>query len=451
MRYCNMELFPRAQFNYTVSQPLNGKWILAEDKSYDMRPEWMLDFDNVYHYTWDALADMTEKAFKSKQPPDGDWVLVYDNHTCNQRCKKRVNGHCEEQVMAPCMENRVYAGKMLYMGQHSGDNVETLETTDLALHQIPASIPTNRPTMDVMLDVESTMELIKRSAPVYWPQEDEMLRLVLECNVEETYKTKADECKKKVGLKMPVFPFEVKLQEAVSGVSSAKDSGLFLKPGVLYTFWISLSMSPKYVTDFWGKTVIQTWNMVSDTYVTEQQLQANEKQQSRMRVQLTVNKQSTQLFWQYQYSIFMFMTSAGAWAGIWGIGLGFLGTIFKHLKPFGFLGPLDGDAVPESKQEVFEGKLADLKEKAAKRIKVGIESQYDGVVVDEDKVRALIVESTSSKQAFKEVKLKELFKFTNEDPMANLPDHVVELLDGIAGPAENRPGPAAAANPAIDV
>lgn len=143
----------------TLSIPLNGKWVFAESRRPGSlyKPEWMLDTLTSYYFTWDSTAEETEKLFSKNAPAGGDVQLMEDDALCAARGLK-----------TPCPIDVLYTGKILFKGQHSGDSKKVLETTGVSLAHLPASSPTVQPLLEIHMDAERTVELIRRGRPRWW-------------------------------------------------------------------------------------------------------------------------------------------------------------------------------------------------------------------------------------------------------------------------------------------
>ena len=59
MNVTKEELFASSEMHYTVTMPLNGKWIQAQYRRPGSlyKPEWMLDSLESYFFTWDPTAE----------------------------------------------------------------------------------------------------------------------------------------------------------------------------------------------------------------------------------------------------------------------------------------------------------------------------------------------------------------------------------------------------------
>ncbi|CAE8596260.1 unnamed protein product [Polarella glacialis] len=79
---------------------------------------------------------------------------------------------------APCVEQQIYTGKILYKGQHSGDNAKVTSNAGIGLHQMPSSDPVLLPHVELAMDIEATVKLVMRGSPQYWPSDEKLLRKV---------------------------------------------------------------------------------------------------------------------------------------------------------------------------------------------------------------------------------------------------------------------------------
>ncbi|CAE7230650.1 unnamed protein product [Symbiodinium sp. CCMP2592] len=417
---CNQELFASSTMRKTLSIPLNGKWVSAESRRPGSlyKPEWMLDTLTSYHFTWDSTAEETEKLFSKNAPAGGDVQLMEDDALCASRGLK-----------TPCPIDVLYTGKILYKGQHSGDNKKVLEKTGVSLAHLPASSPAVQPLLEIHMDVERTVELIRRGRPRWWPLDEDMTREILQCNARSYWRLHREACQKRGVVQQPAFPFAVDLEEAMADVTAARDKSITLQPGYVYTVDVVAAVIPLYVKDMWGTVRISTFYVeVESARVYSQVLSFKERNQAQVRLKFKLSDKAKALLKQPVLGWVDLASQSGAWFGIWGLASVILSTFYSSLRMWGDLGPKDGEITLDEYQAKHEKKLELLKRKAARRIKVQLEKAYQqyGISVSLQKVSDLLVEPSQSKNLRKKVLLKEVLKDSN--PLADLPAHVANLL-----------------------
>lgn len=417
---CNRELFASSEMRYTINMPLNDKWIQAESRRPGSvyKPEWIVDTMQSYFFTWDSTAEETEKIFSNNAPAGGDVQLSYDERLCAARDQK-----------APCPVPVLYTGKTLYKGEHSGNNRKVLEKTQMSLNHLPASSPTIVPVVEILMDIDRTVKLVKRGRPQWWPSDEQKLREVLQCNVKTYYEENRNRCRDLGVDQQPAFPFQIDLEEAMSDVTSARDRSMTLQPGYAHSIDVSLAVIPLYVKDMLGSTSIATFYVeVEAVRVYKQALGFRERNEAQVRVKFRLSEKAKALMKQPVMPWANFLSQAGAWFGIWGIASVVLSGLYKTFKMWGDLGPRDGELTQEEYQAQHEEKIDFKKKRAARKIKAQLEEAFSdrGLQVSYQKVYDLLVQPSSTTGLRSQVLLSQVLKGT--DPLVDLPEQVVSLL-----------------------
>ncbi|CAE7657657.1 unnamed protein product, partial [Symbiodinium pilosum] len=417
---CNQELFASSTLRKTLSLPLNGKWVFAENRREGSlyKPEWMLDTLTSYFFTWDSTAEDTEKLFSKNAPAGGDVQLVEDEVLCTARGLK-----------TPCPVEVLYTGKILYKGKHAGDSKKVLQKTGVSLSHLPASSPTVQPNLEIHMDIERTMELVQRGRPRWWSKDEKILREILECNVRSYWELHRESCQKRGIEQQPAFPFSIDLEEAMADVTAARDKSVTLQPGSVYTIDVTAAVIPLYVKDMFGTITLSTFYVeVESARVYSQALSFKERNQAQVRLKFRLSDKAKALLKQPVLAWVDLASESGAWFGIWGLASLILSSLYSSLRMWGELGPKDGEITLDEIQAKHEKKLQILKRKAARKIKAQLEEAYQqyNIVVSWQKVYDLLVEPSQSKNLRKKVLLKDVLKDSN--PLAELPAHVASLL-----------------------
>eukprot|EP00930_Biecheleria_cincta_P019980 TRINITY_DN1510_c2_g1_i1.p1 TRINITY_DN1510_c2_g1~~TRINITY_DN1510_c2_g1_i1.p1 ORF type:complete len:1139 (-),score=228.16 TRINITY_DN1510_c2_g1_i1:210-3443(-) len=432
---CNTELFPSKVLEYTTKTPINGKWIMQDSRASGFyKPEWILDTLHSFHFTWDKLAEFTENEYAKKAPAGGDWVMSNDQFFCE------ASGY----TVTPCPQKVLYSGRTLYKGTHFGDNKKVLKETGSVLSQIPASSPVVKPVVMVRMDIDSTIRLIKRAGPKYWPKDEDVLREILSCNTQEYLKENLRKCGR-LGLHSAVFPYIVDISQAIESVSQAKDKAITLRPGFVIVLDIVLNIQPLYVQDTWGSTSIRSFYIdVERIAATESQLAFNKRNEGHFRVKFSLNPKVRSLMQRPQIPFLTLVALAGSWMGIWVLCELVLNALFKCLKMWGNLGPQDSEHLLDQIQ-AGHNKKCDLERKmAARQIKLELEEEYAeyNIKVDMHKVMENICNKSKTRGLRQKVLLRDVLKA--EDPYESLPEHVQGLigevhvhLQGIHGPTHD--------------
>lgn len=417
---CNRELFASSEMRYTVTMPLNDKWIQAENRRPGSvyKPEWIVDTMQSYFFTWDATAEETEKMFSDNAPAGGDVQLSYDERLCAARDAK-----------VPCPVPVLYTGKTIFKGEHSGNARKVLEKTQVSLSHLPASSPTLMPVLEIHLDINRTVALVRRGRPQWWPTDEAKLRDVLQCNVKTYFAEHREECRE-IGVdQQPVFPFHVDLEEAMGDVTSARDKSMTLQPGHAHIIDVSVAVIPLYAKDMFGSVSIATFYIELEAIrVYKQALGFKERNEAQIRVKFRLSEKAKALMRQPVMPWATFLSQAGAWFGIWGIASVVLSGLYSTLKMWGDLGPRDGELTMEEYQEQHTQKVDLKKKRAARKIKAQLEEEYkaNGLQISYQKVYDLLVQPSSTTNLRKRVLLKDVLK--GSDPLVDLPEHVVSLL-----------------------
>ncbi|CAE7448584.1 unnamed protein product, partial [Symbiodinium natans] len=417
---CNQELFASSTMRKTISIPFNGKWIQAASRREGSlyKPEWMLDTLTSYYFTWDSTAEDTEKLFSKNAPAGGDVQLLDDQVLCTARGEK-----------TPCPVEVLYTGKILYKGEHSGDNKKVLEKTRVLLSQLPASSPTFQPTIEIHMDINRTVELVRRGRPRWWSREERVLREVLQCNVRSYWEEHRSACMEHGVDQQPAFPFLVDLEEAMADVTAARDKSMTLQTGVVYTIDVTLAVMPLYVKDTFGSITISTFYVeVESARVSSKALGFKERNQAQVRLKFKLSEKAKAMLKQPVMPWADLASESGAWFGIWGLASVVLTSLYSSLKMWGNLGPRDGELTMEEYQAKHESKIHILKKKSARKIQAQLEAEYQqyGIRVSYQKVYDQLVAPSRSRNLRKKVLLKSVLKDTN--PLAGLPEHVASLL-----------------------
>lgn len=429
--FCNTELFPSSQFDFTVRTPLNGKWVMQEarDPSATYTPEWQLDQLLTFFFTWDQLAEDAEAAFMAKSPAGGDFMQLTDPEIC-----------ASLQQTAPCVQQQLYAGKLTYKGTHSGDNFKTTTNAGVGLHQLPASTPALMMRIELALDVEATVALVKRAQPSMWPSDEARLRQILNCNVQPN-NMDATLCQG-LGVSTPIFPYIIDLQGALSEVSIAADSSLSLKPGQIYTVDVMISIQSVFLMNFWAgipgldDSHIATWKVeVTRVKLTSADLGFNQRSQSQVRARITIDAGARRLLNRPETTAVDALTAAGSWNGLWGIAAGLVGTIAGALAVWGSLGPNAADDLHNIAIADYEKELEARRAKAVETITKELEEKYKDydLKIDPDKVRRFIVTQPETSHIRQETRLADLAdskdeaaKGAEQDKL--VPDALKEIL-----------------------
>jgi hypothetical protein len=120
---------------------------------------------------------------------------------------------------------------------------------------------------------------------------------------------------------------------------SAEDASLTLKPRMRYIVTVTVRIDPVYrmLSRYGSNMELNRWNFFV-TAVSVQQMEMDYSRRSKCAVRMVFNiaDSSTRQKEKYKYDINDFMTSVGAWTGIWAIGLGLLNKWQKRTMPFGF-------------------------------------------------------------------------------------------------------------------
>jgi len=420
---CNRELFPAKAMKYEVEVPFNDKWIQGEERteSFFYKPEWILDFATVYYFTYDKTAEETENAFASKAPAGGDVLITNDTL------------YCEAHGMpAPCPQSMLYAGKMVFRGQSSGDNKQVLEKTGVTLSQLPASSPAMVPRLTLHLDIDRTVDLIMRGKPQWWP-EPEKTREILKCNDamynnDENLDNIQTRCRE-LGIATPPFPYTVDLEDAMAAISSAQDQALSILPGYIYTIDIVLNLQPHYEEDMFGTRLLKTFIIsLSSVKGSKGEMSFNHRNQASFRVKFALNNNVRGLLQRPVMPWLSLLTQAGAWMGMWGMAGLMLSMTFKGLRMWGDVGPDDPGSLMDSMQDNHMRKCELRRKKAARKIKEDLEREYRfyNIKVDLEKVLTLLVDPPSTKGLREQVKLVDVLKDANRN--AGLHDHISSVL-----------------------
>ncbi|CAJ1370771.1 unnamed protein product [Effrenium voratum] len=417
---CNRELFASSEMRYTVNMPLNDKWIQAENRREGSiyKPEWMLDTLTSFFFTWDKTAEETEKIFSEGAPAGGDVQLSYDPMLC-----------AAQDAKIPCPVKVLYTGKTLYKGEHSGYNRKVLSKTGVSLEQLPASSPTIVPLIEIHMDVEKTVQLVQRGQPKWWPSTERTLREVLQCNEQSYWSEHRADCRALGIEQLPVFPFTVDLEEAMGDVTSARDKSMTLQPGTIYTIDVSIAVMPQYLKDMWGSVSVATFFVeVESVRVYAQALSFKERNEAQLRLKFRLSEKAKAMMKQPVMPWTNFLSSAGAWFGIWGLASVILSGLYSSLRMWGDLGPRDGEATLEDFQAQHEEKLGLKRRQAARKIKAQLEEEYKeyGIRIGIKKVYDLLVQPSSTKGLRSKVMLRDVLKDSN--PLSELPEHVASLL-----------------------
>lgn len=435
-RYCNKELFPSNLLTFNVNTPVNGKWVMNEEREAMIyRPEWLLDFELDFYFMYDPLADAAEKDFGRKKPPGGDFVSVSDPVICGAL-----------QQTAPCVQQQLFAGKLDFRGQQSGDNAETVANGGVGLHQLPASDPALMTSLEVVIDIEATVQVVKRANPQLWPKDEAFLRRILNCNVAGNASTADMDWCVDHGIRNPVFPYNVDLQGALSEVTIASDSALSLMPGIVYTIDVTISIQPMYVSGFWANipalddSHIATWQIETPKVkVTQQKLGFNMRNQGQVRVRLTVDSQARRLQTKNVKALFDLLTDAGSWAGLFGLAAITTGAYLYVLSPWGKLTARDEYDLKQDRVVKSEKEISKNREEAVDWIATRLE-EIHGKRIDRMKVRRKIVEATSTVGRLRKTPLKDLVQDADYKEQANLPDHILAIIEEATKPFQRLAG-----------
>jgi hypothetical protein len=156
----------------------------------------------------------------------------------------------------------------------------------------------------------------------------------------------------------------VGLSEAIKTAMSAEDASLTLKPRVRYIVTVTVRIDPVYkMKSRYGSAMeLNRWNFyVVGTTVEQMEMDYSRRSKCAVRVMFKIAESSTRQREKYKYDINDFMTSVGAWTGIWAIGLGLLNRWQKRVMPFGL-------ATADEAYAYLEPKYAKLEAKQMKKI-----------------------------------------------------------------------------------
>jgi len=435
---CNTELFPAKVLKFTTRTPLNAKWIMhqSREEGFEYAPLYQLDSSINYYFTWDPMADETESNFKKNEPPTGDHRLIYDEAKCAMKNMPNEPG----KTYAPCVERVVYAGKMMYMGEHMGDNYRTIASGNpgLALHQMPATPPTLSPTISVDIDVERTIKVVTRSEPQNWPLEEDTLRQLLLCQRTTYFASHGTICKE-LKVDKAIFPFEIDLSAAMKHVSVANDGTVPLRPMEQYVFAITLGVFPTYKVDVWGSSQISQWSVeVRDLSVSKLTMPFNQRNQNKVRFKIQFDTSVQQRIMQPVMTVPIFIALLGGLMGFWEIGILCLGLYVSILKPFGLIGPLSADAVPEGQMEKFNQKIDKRRAKNGHILYKRLKEKHPGQKIDKEKLSRLILEQTDTCNLLKNTPIDDLLQKSGVDELTQgLPEHVTMLIQQQPSSADN--------------
>jgi len=224
----------------------------------------------------------------------------------------------EQRYMQGSSSVEQLTGKMLWAGETYIRGKANCDPNFPECEQnMPANPPVFLPRLALEVDIPRTLAVFNDLGhkPKYWPENDTLMTELMEQK------------------------FAVGLSEAIRTAMSAEDASLTLKPRMRYIVTVTVRIDPVYrmLSRYGSNMELNRWNFFV-TAVSVQQMEMDYSRRSKCAVRMVFNiaDSSTRQKEKYKYDINDFMTSVGAWTGIWAIGLGLLNKWQKRTMPFGF-------------------------------------------------------------------------------------------------------------------
>jgi len=280
---CSVDLAPAFVGHFNVSVPLNLKFAIDKKPKDKQDPEWYLDTQTMFSFGFEqALLDV------------------------------------EQRYMQGSSSVEQLTGKMLWAGETYIRGKANCDPNFPECEQnMPANPPVFLPRLALEVDIPRTLAVFNDLGhkPKYWPENDTLMTELMEQK------------------------FAVGLSEAIRTAMSAEDASLTLKPRMRYIVTVTVRIDPVYrmLSRYGSNMELNRWNFFV-TAVSVQQMEMDYSRRSKCAVRMVFNiaDSSTRQKEKYKYDINDFMTSVGAWTGIWAIGLGLLNKWQKRTMPFGF-------------------------------------------------------------------------------------------------------------------
>lgn len=203
-----------------------------------------------------------------------------------------------------------------------------------------------KPSLSLEVDKYRTMRVIEsmqlgaNGKPWGWPTSDEEINTLLNNT------------------------WAVGLSEAIKAAMSAEDASFPLKPRMRYMLTCTVRIDPVYrvASKYSASMTLNRWNFyVQGVTIEETQMDYSKRSKSTVRVVFKVAETSTRQKERFAYDINSFMTSVGAWTGLWAVGLGLLNKWQKRTMPFGM-------ATADEAYAYLEPKYAKLEKKQMNKI-----------------------------------------------------------------------------------
>jgi hypothetical protein len=305
---CSVDLAPAYIGVFNVSVPLNLKFAMTKKPLDKQDPEWYLDVQTLFSFGFErALLDV------------------------------------EEEFMGGSSSVEQTKGSMLWAGE---TYIRGRANCDPRFPECEMSMPANPPVLipriTINVNTPRTMAVLNQLGfkPRHWPKEDEA--------IEELIQTR----------------FAVGLSEAIRTAMSSEDASLTLKPRVRYIVAISIRIDPVYrMKSRYGSAMeLNRWNFfVQGIDVKTMEMDYSRRSKCGVRVVFQIAESSTRQKEKFKFDLNDFMTSVGAWTGIWAIGLGLLNKWQSRTMPFGL-------ATADEAYAYLEPKYAKLEKKEMKKI-----------------------------------------------------------------------------------
>lgn len=107
-----------------------------------------------------------------------------------------------------------------------------------------------------------------------------------------------------------------------------------------------------YKADLFGSKELSRWEMSATDVQTEtKSLDYASRSRASVRYVVKIVPGSSRLLERFEYDLTDLLTDAGAWAGMWALGLTVLTMLQKATSPFGLVANADAEAFVEHKDE----------------------------------------------------------------------------------------------------
>jgi hypothetical protein len=223
----------------------------------------------------------------------------------------------EEEFMQAAASVEQTKGRMLWAGEtYILGKANCDPSFPECIMNMPANPPVLKPHISLEANKERTEQVLKDlGRPLHWPMNDTKLEELIETR------------------------FVVGLAEAIKGAMSSEDASFTLRPRIRYIVTVTVRIDPVYraMSRFGPALELNRWNFyVQSVSVEEMKMDYSRRSKGAVRVMFKISESSTRQREKYPYDVNEFMTSVGAWTGIWAIGLGLLNKWQKYSLPCGF-------------------------------------------------------------------------------------------------------------------